>query len=119
MLGNDARLPPFAMTATITDFIAHHAVLAVFVVMAIDSLLPVGGELTMLFAGAVASGAIAGSHVGLLGADVASGLPAYLVLVVTGTLGYLVGSWIGWLIASLAPSAGSTATARRRCSSAG
>jgi membrane protein DedA with SNARE-associated domain len=98
MLGNDARLPPFAMTATITDFIAHHAVLAVFVVMAIDSLLPVGGELTMLFAGAVASGAIAGSHVGLLGADVASGLPAYLVLVVAGTVGYLVGSWIGWLI---------------------
>jgi membrane protein DedA with SNARE-associated domain len=98
MLAGDDRPPRRAMTAHITDWIAHHAVLAVFVLMAIDSVFPAGGELVMLFAGAVASGAIAGSHVGLLGTEVGSGLPAYLVLVVTGTLGYLVGSWIGWLI---------------------
>ena len=65
MLGDDALPPPSAMTATITDFIAHHAVLAVFVLMAIDSVFPAGGELVMLFAGAVASGAVAGSHVGV------------------------------------------------------
>jgi membrane protein DedA with SNARE-associated domain len=98
MLGDDAPPPPFTMTATITDFIAHHAVIAVFVLMAIDSVFPAGGELVMLFAGAVASGAVAGSHVGLFGAEVSSGLAAYLVLVAAGTLGYLVGSWIGWLI---------------------
>lgn len=86
------------MTAQITSYIAHHAILAVFVIMAIDSVLPVGGELTMLFAGAVASGAITGSHVGLLGTTVGDGFPAFLVLVVTGTLGYLAGSLIGWLI---------------------
>jgi membrane protein DedA with SNARE-associated domain len=98
MLGDDARFPPSTMTAQITDWIANHAVLAVFVLMAIDSVFPAGGELVMLFAGAVASGAIAGSHVGLLGTDVASGPASFLVLVVTGTLGYLVGSWIGWQI---------------------
>jgi membrane protein DedA with SNARE-associated domain len=86
------------MTAHITDWISHHAVLAVFVLMAIDSVFPAGGELVMLFGGAVASGAIAGSHVGLLGTEVGSGLPSYLVIVAAGTLGYLVGSWIGWLI---------------------
>jgi membrane protein DedA with SNARE-associated domain len=84
------------MTAHITDWISHHAVIAVFVLMAIDSVFPAGGELVMLFGGAVASGAIAGAHVGLFGSEVASGLPAYLVIVLAGTLGYLVGSWIGW-----------------------
>ena len=86
------------MTAHITDWIAHHAVLAVFVVMAVDSVLPVGGELAMLFAGAVAGGAVAGSHVGLLGTTVATGAPAYVVLVLAGVVGYLVGSWVGWAI---------------------
>jgi membrane protein DedA with SNARE-associated domain len=86
------------MTAHITDWIAHHAIIAVFVLMAIDSVFPAAGELVMLFAGAVAGGAIAGSHVGLLGTTVASGVPAFVVLVATGVLGYLVGSWVGWAI---------------------
>jgi membrane protein DedA with SNARE-associated domain len=86
------------MTAHITDFIAHHAVIAVFVLMAVDAVLPIGGELVMLFAGALASGALAGSHVGLLGGEVSSAPAAYLVLVVAGILGSLAGSWIGWLI---------------------
>ncbi len=86
------------MTAHITSWIAHHAIVAVFLIMAVDSLLPVGGELTMLFAGAVAGGAIAGSHIGLLGTSVADGAPAFAVMVATGTLGYLAGSLIGWVI---------------------
>jgi membrane protein DedA with SNARE-associated domain len=86
------------MTAHVTHAIAQHAVIAVFVIMAFDSVLPVGGELAMLFAGAVAGGAVAGSHISLLGADVASGAPAYAVMVAAGALGYLVGSLIGWLV---------------------
>jgi membrane protein DedA with SNARE-associated domain len=69
--------------------------------MAIDAVLPAGGELAMLFAGALASGAIAGSQVALLGATVPHGAPAFAVLVVTGTLGYLTGSIGGWLIGRL------------------
>jgi membrane protein DedA with SNARE-associated domain len=87
-----------AVTAHLTTWIAQHAILAVFVIMAVDAVLPAGGELTMLFAGAVASGAIGGSHVGLLGATVADGAPAWAVLVATGTLGYLAGSLAGWAI---------------------
>jgi membrane protein DedA with SNARE-associated domain len=86
------------MTGQLTGWIADHAIVAVFAIMAVDSVLPVGGELAMLFAGALAGGAIAGGHVGLLGTHVASGLPAYLVMVATGTLGYLAGSLAGWAL---------------------
>lgn len=86
------------MTAHITSWIASHAILAVFALMAVDAVLPAGGEVTMLFAGAVAGGAVAGGHVGLLGTDVAAGAAAFSVLVATGTLGYLAGSLAGWVI---------------------
>jgi membrane protein DedA with SNARE-associated domain len=75
--------------AVITRWIADHGALAIFVLMGIDALLPVGGELIMLYAGVIASGAIAG-HAG--GAD------TYVVLALAGSLGYLAGSLIGWLI---------------------
>ena len=38
----------------------HGGAYAVFALMAVDALLPVGGELVMLYAGALAAGAIAG-----------------------------------------------------------
>ena len=73
------------MTAHVTSWIADHGLVAVFVLMAIDAVLPAGGELVMLFAGALAAGAIAG-HDG----------PPLAVAVLAGTLGYLAGSLIGW-----------------------
>ncbi len=75
------------MTAHLTQWIAAHGLVAVFVLMAIDAVLPAGGELVMLFAGALAAGAIAG-HDG----------PSLVAVVVTGTAGYLTGSLGGWLI---------------------
>ena len=66
--------------------------------MALDALLPVGGELTMLFAGALAAGAIAGEQPILFGHQLQTGLESYLVLAIAGTLGYLVGSLVGWAI---------------------
>ena len=66
--------------------------------MALDALLPVGGELTMLFAGALAAGAITGQHPVLLGHQLQTGLESYLVLATAGTLGYLFGSLVGWAI---------------------
>ena len=59
--------------------------------MALDALLPVGGELTMLYAGALAAGAISGQHPVLLGHQLQTGLESYLVLSIAGTLGYLLG----------------------------
>lgn len=88
-------LPLASITQTITDGVAGHGVLAVFVLMAVDALLPVGGELIMLVAGAIAAGAVT-SHPMLFGHELAAGGQAYVVLAVAGTLGYLAGSLVGW-----------------------
>lgn len=86
-----------SITQTLSDAVAHHGVAATFVLMALDALLPVGGELVMVVAGAIAAGAIAG-HPRLLGSDLGPGLPTYLALASSGTAGYLVGSLVGWLL---------------------
>lgn len=86
------------LTSQITSVIADTGAYAVFVLMALDSLLPVGGELVMLYAGALGAGAIASKHATLFGAQLASGSESYLVLVAVGALGYLAGSLIGWTI---------------------
>jgi membrane protein DedA with SNARE-associated domain len=85
-----------SLTSSITSWIGHHGAYAVFAIMALDALLPVGGELTMLYAGALAAGAIAGQHPVLLGHELHTGLESYVVLAAAGTLGYLVGALIGW-----------------------
>ena len=91
-------MPPVAsITQTLTDAVANHGIVAVFVLMASDAVLPVGGELIMVVAGAIAAGAIAGAPT-VLGHDVDTGLPTYLALSLSGTLGYLAGSWGGWLL---------------------
>lgn len=75
------------MTTHLTNWIADHGLLAVFVLMAIDAVLPAGGELVMVFGGALAAGAIAG-HAG----------PSLTAVIAAGTLGYLVGSLGGWAL---------------------
>jgi membrane protein DedA with SNARE-associated domain len=85
------------LTQTLSDLLVQQGVIAVFVVMALDAILPVGGELTMLLAGALAAGALSGSAL-LFGLDIGTGLGAYLVLATSGTLGYLAGSLLGWQI---------------------
>src|SRR6185312_14008007 len=75
------------MTSQLTHWIADHGLLAVFVLMAIDAVLPAGGELVMLFAGALAAGAISG-HTG----------PSLAAVIVAGALGYLTGSIGGWAL---------------------
>ena len=75
-----AQLVLASVTSSLTDFVARHGAYAVFVLMAIDAVFPAGGELTMLFAGALASGAIAGHHAVLFGHTLQDGLVAYLVL---------------------------------------
>jgi membrane protein DedA with SNARE-associated domain len=87
-----------SFTAQLTRWIGHHGAYAVFAIMALDALLPVGGEITMLFDGALAAGAITGEHPVLLGHQLQTGLESYLVLAIAGTLGYLVGSLVGWTI---------------------
>jgi membrane protein DedA with SNARE-associated domain len=86
------------MTAQLTGWIAAHGVAAVFVLMAVDAVLPAGGELVMLFAGALAAGAVSDSRVTVFGHALTTGVESYVVLVAAGTLGYVAGSLIGWAI---------------------
>jgi membrane protein DedA with SNARE-associated domain len=87
-----------SITSDITDWVGRHGAYAIFVVMAIDALLPAGGEVTMLFAGALAAGAIPGAQPVLLGHAMQTGLESYVVLATAGTLGYLAGALLGWAI---------------------
>jgi membrane protein DedA with SNARE-associated domain len=86
------------VTHQVTQWIAQHGVYAVFVLMAIDALLPVGGELIMLYAGVIAAGAVAGQSATLLGMHLNPGLESYVVLALAGSIGYLAGSIAGWAI---------------------
>jgi len=87
-----------SLTSQLTTWIGNHGAYAVFVIMAIDALLPVGGELTMLFAGALAAGAIAGAQLVVFGHVMQTGAESYVVLSLAGTLGYLTGALVGWAI---------------------
>src|SRR5262245_31874984 len=64
--------------------------------MAIDAVFPAASELIMLYAGALASGAL--SHDLVVFGTERSGPEAYLAVSLAGTLGYLVGALIGWWI---------------------
>jgi membrane protein DedA with SNARE-associated domain len=83
------------VSGSITHQIATHGAYAVFVLMAIDAVFPAASELVMLYAGAIAAGAFSAS-VSLFGWRIGHGLSAYLVLALSGTLGYLVGAAFGW-----------------------
>jgi membrane protein DedA with SNARE-associated domain len=89
------------MTGQLTAWVGQHGVYAVFGLMAVDALLPVGGELVMLYAGALAAGAVAAHHPVLFGTPLHTGTEAYVVLALAGTLGYLVGALAGWAIGHL------------------
>lgn len=87
-----------SVSSQIIDFIAQNGLLAVFVLMAVDALLPVGGELTMLYGGVLAAGVVAGANLALFGLQPADGLEAFVLVVLAGTLGSLLGAVIGWVI---------------------
>ncbi len=76
-----------------TAFVGNHGLAAVFVLMFVAAMLPAASELTMIYGGALASGALAG-HI----AHFKSGLPAYLAVVVTGVVANLLGACAGWAI---------------------
>jgi membrane protein DedA with SNARE-associated domain len=86
-----------ALTEHVTALIGDHGLYAVFILMLVDAILPAASELVMLYSGALAAGAFT-SGVVLFGQDFESGLSAYLAMALSGTLGYTVGSIIGWAI---------------------
>jgi len=87
-----------AITDALTEIVGDHGVYAVFVLMAIDAVLPAASELVMVYAGAVAAGAFAGQNVVVFGERIDSEAWAYVAMALAGGLGYIVGSIGGWLI---------------------
>jgi membrane protein DedA with SNARE-associated domain len=78
--------------ASITSQVGDHGLVAVFVLMAIAAVLPIGSELVMLYGGAIASGALGAS----LGHGIPHGFWSYAAVVIAGTLGNTVGAAGGW-----------------------
>ena len=85
-----------SVSGTVTSFIGNHGLYAVFALMAIDAVFPAASELVMVYAGAFAAGAFASQHVTLFGSRVTTAFWAFLAMALAGTIGYLVGSLVGW-----------------------
>lgn len=67
--------------------ISTHGLIAIFVLMVAESAcIPVPSEVTMLLGGALAAGAVSGPH------------PSLAAVIVAGTAGNVVGSYLAWLV---------------------
>jgi membrane protein DedA with SNARE-associated domain len=86
------------ITDAVTSAIGDYGLYAVFLLMLVDAVLPAASEVVMVYGGAVASGAFAGKDVVLFGWTFEEGWPAYVAIALAGTIGYTVGSVIGWAI---------------------
>jgi len=90
-----------SVTSVITDrvieILGDHGLYAVFLLMLVDAVFPAFSELVMVYAGALAAGAFSTSVV-LFGHEFDSGFGAWLAMVLAGTIGYTIGSILGWAI---------------------
>jgi membrane protein DedA with SNARE-associated domain len=86
------------VTDALTTVVGDHGLYAVFLLMLLDAVFPAASEAVMVYGGAVAAGAFAGQDVQLFGWKLHPGFEAYLGIALAGTIGYTVGSVIGWWI---------------------
>jgi membrane protein DedA with SNARE-associated domain len=86
------------LTHAVTDAIGDAGLYAVFGLMLVDAVLPAASEVVMVYGGALASGALEGKHVTLLGTELSSGTVAFFAVALAGTIGYTLGSIAGWAI---------------------
>jgi membrane protein DedA with SNARE-associated domain len=85
-----------SITSSITSAIGDWGLYAVFLLMVVDAVLPAASELVMVYAGALAAGAIAGQSVTLFGETISTPAWAFVAMAFAGTLGNTVGSVVGW-----------------------
>ena len=86
------------ITDQLTSAIGDYGLYAVFGLMLVDAVFPAASEPVMVYSGAVASGAFAGQDVVFAGQRIEDGAPAYLAMAAAGTIGYTIGSLLGWWI---------------------
>ena len=86
------------VTDFLTSVVGDHGLYAVFLLMLVDAVLPAASELVMVYSGALAAGAFAGSNVTVFGERIESDFWAFVAMALSGTIGYTVGSILGWAI---------------------
>jgi membrane protein DedA with SNARE-associated domain len=86
------------ITEAVTGVIGDYGLYAVFLLMLVDAVLPAASELVMVYAGAIAIGAFPGQSVVLFGSEIESAGWAYVAMAGAGTIGYTLGSILGWAI---------------------
>jgi membrane protein DedA with SNARE-associated domain len=96
------EVPVASLTTSVTDFVTGHGVYAVFLLMLVDAVLPAASELVMVAGGALAAGAFSTHSVDVFGGEISSPFWIYFSIAMAGTIGYTVGSLIGWGIGAYA-----------------
>jgi membrane protein DedA with SNARE-associated domain len=91
-------VPLASLTSTLTGWIGDYGLYAIFLLMAVDAVLPAASELVMAYGGALAAGTFAGQHVDLFGSRISTHAAAYVAVALAGAIGYLLGSLVGWAI---------------------
>ena len=86
------------ITEAVTSFIGDYGLYAVFFLSFVDAVLPAASEVVMVYGGALAAGAFPGSEVSLFGITFGATWEAYLAVAIAGTVGYVLGSVVGWCI---------------------
>jgi membrane protein DedA with SNARE-associated domain len=86
------------ITEIFTSIVGDYGLYAVFALMLVDAVLPAASELVMVYSGALAAGAFAGQDVTVFGARIESDFWAFVAMALAGTIGYTIGSVLGWAI---------------------
>jgi membrane protein DedA with SNARE-associated domain len=87
-----------SLTSSVTSLIGDHGIYAIFLLMLLSAIIPAASEVVMIYGGAVAAGAFAGSEIVVFGHHLSTGFDAYLAVAVAGVLGCWLGALIGWAI---------------------
>ena len=84
------------ITEAVTTWIASYGLYAIFVLSVLDAVLPAASELVMVYGGALAVGAFSDERLTLAGAPIETTAWAFVAVATAGTVGYVLGSVLGW-----------------------
>ncbi len=86
------------ITEAVTTWIAAYGLYAIFILSVVDAVLPAASELVMVYGGALAVGAFSDERLTLAGSSIETTLWAFVAVATAGTVGYILGSILGWAI---------------------
>ena len=86
------------LTDAVISWIADYGLYAVFILSIVDAILPAASEVVMVYAGAVAVGAFPGQRITFAGDAIETTAWAFLAVATAGTVGYVLGSLLGWAL---------------------